>query len=207
MLRGIKLIGVVIIGISSYANAQGHSKTSQNWQLTTHETIWTARYDNCEYGYFSLLPEGVVAHAEHPPNPHHGFLINSADLGSKDFMSAYDSNRFVWVNAKYNATDAFTLADISDFEIDVAKADKKNPTLVERHRSKLQSVPATRFRIAYASMEGQMAQEEIVALRSGIIYTLGLRTPVEHYAQDREKMEQALSGFRFYRKPLECSER
>jgi hypothetical protein len=204
VIREVSIIGLVVMATAILVGAQGQSKIPQNWQLTEDETLWAVRYDNCEYGYFSLLPQGAIAHAEHPPDPHHGYLINPADLGSKHPISVYDSNRFVWVNANY--TDALTLADISDFEIEVAKADKNNSKLIERHRATLRSVPATRFRLDYVSAGVSMVQEEIVALRSGVIYTLGLRTPVEHYAEDFGTLEQALSGFRFYRTPPKCSD-
>jgi hypothetical protein len=183
------------------ASAQQHSTRLRHWQVTDSETLWVQRYSNCQYGYYVLLSAGVIAHAEHPPSPHHGFLIRLPDVGSKAEISVYDSHRFVWVNADYNVTDESTLAGISDYQIDLTSRDKQNFKLIDRHKTTLRSVPAIRFKGEYDTLKGRIIEEEVVALRSGIVYEVGLRTPAEDYPGDREKLEQTLAGFRFSRVP------
>jgi len=192
---------VVIIALAAIAGAQERSAKGRHWQLTDSETLWIGRYSNCQYGYYSLLPQGVVAHAEHPPGPHHGFVINLPDVGLKTEVSVYDSDRFLWVNADYNVTEESTLAGISDYHIGLTSRHKQDFKLVERHQTTLRSVSATRFKVQYDTLKGRVVEEEVVALRSGVVYELGLRTPAEDYAADREKLQQMLNGFRFSRLP------
>ena len=40
-------------------------------------------------------------------------------------------------------------------------------------------------------------EEEVVALRSGVVYELGLRTTVGDYTADRARFEQTIAGFCF----------
>ncbi len=69
------------------AGAQEHSTKQRHWQVTESETLWVQRYSNCQYGYYVRLSAGLIAHAERPPSPHHGFLISLPDVGSKTEVS------------------------------------------------------------------------------------------------------------------------
>lgn len=71
----------VLLAVATVAGAQEHPSQGRHWELTDSEALWIGRYSNCQYGYYFLLPSGVVAHAEHPPSPHHGFLIKLPDTG------------------------------------------------------------------------------------------------------------------------------
>ena len=191
----------IVFILATIAGGQEHSTTRRHWQLTDSETLWAGRYSNCQYGYYVVLPTGVIAHAEHPPSPHHGFLIGLPDVGAKTEVSAYDSNRYAWVNAEYNVTDESTLAGISDYHIDLISSDKKGFKLLERHKTVLRSIPATRFKGEYDTPKGRVIEEEVVALRTDIVYEVGLRTPAEDYAADRKGLERTLTGFRLSRVP------
>jgi hypothetical protein len=107
------------------------------------------------------------------------------------------SDRFLWVNAEYNVTDESRLARISDDQVALTSKDKQDFKLIERYKATLRSVPATRFRSEYDTPKGHIIEEEVVALRSGIVYELGLRTPAEDYLADREELGHALTAFRF----------
>ncbi len=196
-----KIVIALVCIFASIAGAQEHSMQQRHWQLTESETLWIGRYSNCQYGYYALLSAGVIAHAEHPPSPHHGFLISLPNVGSKAEVSVYNSNRFLWVNAEYNVTDESTLAGISNYRIDLTSRDKQDFKLIEQHKTTLRTVPATRFKGEYDTPKGRVIEEEVVAFRSGIVYEIGLRTPAEHYQADRERLEQTLTGFRFSRVP------
>lgn len=194
----MKRTAIILLCIfESIAGAQEHSTKQRHWQVTVSETLWVQRYSNCEYGYYVLLSAGLIAHAEHPPSPHHGFLISLPDVGSKAEVSVDTSNRFLWVNAEYNVTEESTLTGISDYQIDLTSRDKQDFKLIERHNASLRSVPATRFKSEYDTPKGRIIEEEVVALRSGIVYELGLRTPAEDYPADHERLEQTLTAFRF----------
>lgn len=196
----MKKIAVILTCIfASIAAGQEHSTKQRHWQLTDSETLWVGRYSNCQYGYYVLLSAGVIAHAEHPPSPHHGFLISLPNVGSKAEVTVDNSDRFLWVNAEYNATDESTLAGLSEDQIDLTSRDKQNFKLIDRHRATLRSIPATRFKIEYDTPKGRVIEEEVVALRSGIVYEIGLRTATADYGSDRERLEETLSSFRFSR--------
>jgi len=107
------------------------------------------------------------------------------------------SDRFLWVNAEYNATEESTLAGISDYQIDLTGRHKQGFKLIERHKVTLRSVPATRLKVEYDTPKGRVIEEEVLALRSGIVYQLGLRTPADDYRADRVRLEQTLTAFRF----------
>jgi hypothetical protein len=199
MMRKIAI--TVVFALGAIAGAQKRSAQLRHWLLTDNETLWIGRYSNCQYGYYSLLPAGVVAHAEHPPSPHHGFMINLPDVGVRTEVTFDNSDRFIWVNAEYNVTEESTLAGVSDYQIDLTSGRKENFKLVERRQAKLQTVPATRFKAEYDSPKGRVIEEEIVVLRSGVVYELGLRTLAPDYEADRERLEQTLRGFRFTQTP------
>lgn len=196
-MRRLRFVLFGFIAFTAIADAQSQSPNRRHWQLSESEALWTGRYSNCQYGYYSLLADGVTAHAERPPNPHHGFLVNLPDVDSKQGVSVYDSARFVWVNAEYNTTEESTLAGISAYEIDIARRHKENFNLVERQLFKLRSVPAIRFKVEYDSPKGRIVEEEVVTFHSGIVYEIGLRSPTEDYAADLPRLDQILAGFRF----------
>lgn len=198
----MKKIGIVTVFIlEMIAGAQGHRAHQRHWQLTDTETLWVGRYSNCQYGYYFLLPRGTIAHAEHPPSPHHGFMVSLPDVGLRTEVTVDNAHLFVWVNAEYNVTEESTLSGISDYYIDLTGRDKRNFRLVERHKTRLRSVSATRFKSEYDTGDGRLVEEKMIALRSGIVYEVGLRTSIEDYTADRKRLEQILAGFRFSRIP------
>jgi hypothetical protein len=195
---------LVLVFVTASAALQ-HSTQQRYWQTTKDETIWTGRYSNCDYGYYVLLPDDVVAHAELPPNPHHGFLISLPDVASRSEVNVDASNQYVWVSADYNATDASNLAEVAEYELDLSNRHRSDNNLVERTNVKLRSVPAVRFRVEYGPPDVRTVDEEVVALRQGILYHVGLRTPVAEYKSGRQRLEQVLANFRFSRIPKgEC---
>jgi len=100
------------------AGAQEHSGKQRHWELTEDETLWVGRYSNCRYGYFFIiLPAGVIAHAEHPPSPHRGFLISLPDVGLRTYVSVDDSKRSIG-----NVTEESTLAGMSDYQVDLGRS-------------------------------------------------------------------------------------
>jgi hypothetical protein len=193
-------------GLLVVAAAQDTPRQGSHWHLTDSESLWTARYSNCQYGYYFLLPTSVVAHAEHPPNPHHGFLVKLPDTSVTAEVTFDNSERLVWVNAEYNVTEKSRLNGVADYEIDITGRKKEHFNLTERRPTTLQGHSAIEFKAEYDSHKGRVTEQELIALRSGIVYELGLKTNTEHYAEDRRTYEQLLTGFRFMPIPKgECS--
>jgi len=193
----MKKVLIPILMVATVAIGRQHIASQHHWELTDSETLWIGRYSNCQYGYYSLLPTGMVAHAEHPPAPHHGFLVSLPDISLRTEVTVYNSNRYLWVNGEYNTTEESTLAAVTDYQIALSREHGKNFKVVGLHSFKLRSVPATRHKAEYQSPRGQVVEDVVVVLRSGVVYELGLKTPAGNYAEDREKFDQVLAGIRF----------
>jgi hypothetical protein len=192
---------LAVLAMAIVTDAQQRPAPRQHWQLTDRETIWMGRYSNCQYGYYVLLPAGTVAHAELPPSPHHGFLISLPDVGSKSEATVHTSNPFIWVNGEYNVTNMPTLAAVTDYHIDLTRENKQNFKLLQRSRTRLQSEPAIRFKGEYDTAKGRMIEEEVIALRSGVVYEVGIRTPAIDYDSSRGRLGLTLTEFRFSQLP------
>jgi hypothetical protein len=61
----------------------------------------------------------------------------------------------------------------------------------------LQGHSAIEFKAEYDTPKGRAIEEVLVALHSGVVYELGLRTTTERYAEDRQTYGQLITGFRF----------
>src|ERR1700692_3203107 len=109
----LKLLFALAFTLSFASSENGYARWAlkRHWKETASETLWTGRYNNCDYGYYVLLPNGVVGHATLPPSPNHGFLIALPDARTTNY--ALDrKERLIWVDASYNTSDAQSLADL-----------------------------------------------------------------------------------------------
>jgi len=189
------LFGTVLVSFSVLAIAARH-----NWQETEKETIWHDQYTNCDYGYYVSLHAGVVAHASHSPNPNHGFLVALPDVG-RTATASTDDSRFIWVVANYNATDYETLSDIAKAELDVTGKGKQGFRVVTRDSTKLAGLPALQFMLEYDAGGSHILEEQVIALRKDIVYTLGLRTLQADHETDEEEFAKIRVGFRLFKLP------
>lgn len=191
-------IGIAALLLIAFCMFTQHSPAqSSHWQLTESETLWTERYSNCQYGYYFLLPTDVVAHAEHPPSPHHGFLIKLPATAVRTEVTFDNSDRLIWATAEYNVTEASTLKGVAEYEMEVTGSGKRKFKLIEHHAAKLQSRPAIEFRAEYDTADGLIVEDVLIALHSGVVYELGLKTTPERYEADRAQFQKLITGFRF----------
>ena len=205
-MRRIAKVAICAGLLAVAAAAQDSPSQGSHWHLTDSETLWTGRYSNCQYGYYFLLPTSAVAHAEHPPNPHHGFLVKLPDTSVTAAVTFDNADRLVWVNADYNVTEQSSLNGMADYQIDLAGRDKGSFKLTERRSTTLQGHSAIEFKAEYDTPKGRVVEQELVALHSGVVYELGLKTNTEHYAEDRRTYEQLITGFHFTPVPKgQCS--
>jgi hypothetical protein len=188
---------------------QQHAKPSaglkHNWRESDSETLWTTRYNNCDYGYYVLLDAGVVAHDTLPPSPNHGFLISLSDIGKTTFASYETEKRYVWVDAHYDSLDDQSLIGAADT---LQKTETANSVLRHNNRvsTKLAGLPAIEDTFEDSTPKGEPIEESIVAVRSGIVYTIGLQTLKAYKAADEKQFRQIRDGFRLLRLPKgECS--
>jgi hypothetical protein len=190
------LFAAVLVPFSVLAAAGRHS-----WQETETETIWHERYTNCDYGYYVSLSAGAVAHGSHRSSPNHGFLVALPDVG-RTGLASIDDSRFIWVVANYNATDHETLSDIAKDEIEMTGEGKQGFSVVRRSSTKLAGLPALEFLLEYDSGGNRILEEQVFALRSGIVYTVGLRTLQASHDSDEKIFSKIRAGFKLLKLPL-----
>lgn len=168
---------------------------AQNWSLTPTETIWHKRYTNCDKGYFVDLPSAAVAHATHPPNPNHGFLIRAADPGTK-LQVTYEGGRIVGVEDEYNALLAPNARAQLRWDIQNTPGAKLQREKAIRFRG-LPAVEATYRCVADGKPQ---ITHELIAFRKAddLIYTLRLVTDPSHYSQDAALFKRIEAGFHIF---------
>jgi hypothetical protein len=189
-----------------------HSQASQltsplrrHWTETESETLWTVRYTNCDYGYYVLLGSGVVGHDTLPPAPNHGFLITLPDNGRTS--TATDSEeRNIWVDASYDVIDDQSLTGAVSYHEQIMKDVRGKPEVIKNTSTKLAGLQAVLSRVEYTTPKGIFVEETIICVRSGIIYTISLRTLLKDITVDEEQFQKIVNGFRLLKLPQgECS--
>jgi hypothetical protein len=64
---------------------------------------------------------------------------------------------------------------------------------------KLNGLAAKRIRYDYEGSNGTVIEEEVIALRAGILYEIGLKTTTDKYESDHEQFLKMLDNFRWWR--------
>jgi hypothetical protein len=184
----------------SAVEAQQKPVQTAKWKSpeTDSESQFTGRYANCDYGFYVLLRKGYLAHGNHSPNPNHGFLIALPDTGITDFVST-DDKRFIWVNAEYNAYDMTSLKEVTDWQVKISGDGKTNFKVLSRGDTKLNGLPAKRVGYEYDGSNGRVIEEQVIAIRAGIFYEIGLRTVADDYKSDEVQFLKILDNFRWWR--------
>ena len=172
----------------------------RHWEETETETIWRDRYTNCDYGYYALLPSGVIGHGTHSPAPNHGFVVPLPDVGKTSLVSD-DDPRLLFVNAEYNMSESRSLRRVADYQLGLASQGKATFRIVERKATTLDGLAAIRVRFEYDTSSSRMTELEVIALRSGIVYEVGLRTRQADYEHDHKWLVRIQEGFRLMSLP------
>jgi len=203
-MKGTAITLLLLLFFLSLTAQPGHPQ-QHHWEETVTETIWRERYTNCDYGYYVSLPAGVVAHGTHSPNPNHGIYVSLPDVGNVS-PAADDHDRFVWVDAHYNASDYRSLASVVKYEMRGTSEGKAALRVVQRKASSLGGVPAVSFIVQYEGQHGRVTEQRVIALRSGVVYTVALQSLAKNIAADREQFDQIRRGFTLLPLPQgECS--
>ena len=175
------------------------NRLKRHWRETDSETLWTVRYTNCDYGYYVLIGPGVVAHNGLPPSPNHGFIVPLQDVG-KTTYSLGEKKRFVFVDTTYDAT------DMPESSSSGEKRRVARSSLKDGYSANLAGHPAVASLRIESTPEGKAIEESTVALRSGIVYTIGLRTAEAYRNADELQYRRIVAGFHWLRLPKgECS--
>jgi hypothetical protein len=117
-------------------------------------------YRNVDYGYRVRLPTGAAYERSPAPSPNHGFQVP---------VAAGDT---LWVDASY--TDSLTLAGA----VRGAAALAEGCTVAGQRPTRLGALPARElvYRCPPVRRSGRARERrEVLALRGGILYTVGIR--------------------------------
>jgi len=174
----------------------------QHWAETPSETIWRDRYTNCDKGYAVDLPAGVVAHASHPPNPNHGFLISARDPGTTAEVNL-ENQRIIDVYDQYDSMELGSARAYLDWEL---KQAPKRKVLQVREIMFL-GFPAVeaRYRVN-ADGSLRLKEELIIFPGSDLIYVLMLSTTPQDHGRDSALFAHIRAGFHLLPIPTgECS--
>jgi hypothetical protein len=187
------------------------TKTSApHWRETDTETIWTARYSNCDYGYSVLLPAGVVGHGAKSPNPNRGFTVDPAAAQSTKAFTTTESNRFIDVFNFYDLEDhgESTSATLDYYSALGEIGEQENLQALSRQSYSLAGLNAKHLEDRWVENSVAIRRDMIIAYRraGGILYQLTLQSPEKTYAADEQLFHRIVEGLRLSKLPTgECS--
>lgn len=169
-----------------------------NMRLTNSESLWTGRFSDCDYRYYVLIPHEFVAHADRPPRRLHGVLFGLPDTSTTDVVTI-DDERFISVMATANEFEFKSLKGFADHVLDQLRKGKTRFEIKAQQSSLLDGEPAMRVRVEYDDPHGGVVGEELLSLRLGVLYEIGLRTTAEHYDTDGKNFMKVVDGFKFWK--------
>ena len=195
MKRLIRDLVVSFLLLGASAASCREVPLKRHWRETDSETLWTVRYTNCDYSFYVLLGKGVVAHGTHSPSPNHGFLIALGDVGTTSYVSWEKLDRWMDVDASYDVGDPPEAEQFS------------RGALLRPKRGTVTSWGGLKaLRIHAVSGDGKTIDEGLTAVRSGIVYRMGMHTTPSAYAVDEVRFQTLVTGFNLLPLPHgECS--
>ncbi|MGC2530986.1 MAG: hypothetical protein WA639_24840 [Candidatus Acidiferrum sp.] len=179
----------------------------QYWTQTETETIWHEKYKNCDMGYSVILPKGVIAHDDLPPNPNHGFLVSAGDPDTRAEVSL-EAQRLVGVYDFYDAMDYGSARAYLKAELKRAGPVE----ILETRDARLRGLPAVQIHYRKGVGDSAVETEEMIVFRghprnsSPTFYVIWPRTPSAHYEEDDKLYHLICDGFNIIPVPHgECS--
>jgi hypothetical protein len=186
-----------LVPVLAHTQKEQRSTKHDYAEETESETLWRGRFADCDFGFYVLLPNKFVGHGNSSENPGHGFLVGLPDTATINPVGIED-DRFIWVNAEHNSLEWKSLDEATDGEISFRKK-KPDFKILDRDATRLNGRATTRVRLEYNSPKGKVIEEQITALRSGILYEIGLRTTPSNYHADKIQFTRIVNNFRWWR--------
>ena len=181
--------------------------TSQHWTQTATEAIWHEKYKNCDKGYSVILPKGVIAHGDLPPNPNHGFPVSASDPDTRAEVSLR-AQRLVGVYDSYDAMDFGSAQSYLKAELEHIGPVE----VLESRDTNFRGLPLSYIHYRKGTGGSAIETEETIVYRSHpknsspTFYIIWLRTPRSHYKEDDKLYQLICNGFNIVPVPLgECS--
>jgi hypothetical protein len=122
----------------------------------------------------------------------HGVLFGLPDTSTTDVV-AFDDERFISVVASSNEFDFKSPKEFADHVLNYLGKGKSGFEIRARQASRLDGEPATRLRVEYDSPDGRVVAEELLSVRLGVLYEIGLRTTAEHYDTDAQNFSKIVA--------------
>ena len=192
------IVAMLVIATGAYAQQQPRRFLARgNMRLTNSESLWTGRFSDCDFRYYLMIPSGFIAHANRPPQRLHAVLFGLPDTSTTDAVTA-DDERFISVMASSNEFAFKSPKEFVDHVLDNLRKGRIGFEVKARQSSSLAGEPATKLRVEYDDRDGRVVEEELLSLRSGVLYEIGLRTTAEDYGTDDQNFAKVVDGFRFW---------
>jgi hypothetical protein len=149
-------------------------------------------YRNPNYLYSIVVPPGMVCLSDPPPVPHHGCEIKLSE----------EPLAHLWVDGSYNTLERVSPRDALRDECGELLQEGTEVVVLKRASTLLGDLPAERLTVRYRKV-GEieaMVKDVVVALREvkdygEMIYTIGLISPEEHFAQNDKIFESILQSW------------
>ena len=110
------------------------------------------------------------------------------------------------VDAHYDVIDDHSLAGAVSNREQIREDMRGKPGVIKNTPTKLAGLHAVLSRVEYTTPKGTVVEETIIAVRSGIVYTIGLRTLLEDLPIDEVQFQKITNGFRLLKLPKgECN--
>jgi hypothetical protein len=110
------------------------------------------------------------------------------------------------MDAQYNTLDDQSLEAVVTDEEQLTEERIGMSRIVERKPTKLAGLRAILSKVEYATPKGTVVEEKIIAVRSGIVYKVGLRTLPGDFPTDELQFQKIVNGFKLFKLPKgECS--
>jgi len=120
------------------------------------------------------------------------------DTSTTDVVT-FDDERFISLVGSSNEFDFKSLKAFADHVLNYLGRGKSGFEIRAWQACRLDGEPATRLRVEYDDPDGRVVEEELLSLRSGVLYDIRLRTTAEHYDIDAQSFATVVDGFRFWR--------
>jgi len=192
-LRPFTWAALLISSVISCSQAQ--QSRQKYWEETATETLWRGRYSNCDYGFYVSLGDGVVGHGRHSPAPNHGIYLSLPDMGDVHPVS-HLPDRSIWIDAHYNVSDNRSLSGVAKYELALGDKARAASHVTSFKGTSLAGLRAIAYTVEYEGRNGRMVEQGVLALRSGVVYTIAVRSPTDTIAADREEFDRVRTGFK-----------
>jgi hypothetical protein len=177
----------------------------KHWEQTDAETLWRGRYRNCDRGYETTLPAGVVGHSGHAPSLNQGFVINLANAGTSRPFNL-DGPRMIFVTDS-DAPDNVDSPRAYFEQLDHDTPDGTSFSDVMVRDTRLGGLRAYSARMLRHSEKGIEVIEQVIAYRARgsslppVVIDITLRTTQKNAAGDRRIFLKVLQGFQWLPDP------